>query len=68
MKSNDDYVRERAELAGLSLSDQDVRVIRQKWEDTPLCNLDDLLSGIRRLQELPRDPVVTTTLAAVDKE
>lgn len=60
MESNDDFVRERAELAGLTLTDEDVTVIRKKWEDTPLCNLDDLLTGIRRLQELPRELVITT--------
>lgn len=51
MKSNDDYVRERAELAGLSLSDEDVVVIREKWERTPLCTVDDLLLGIRNLRD-----------------
>lgn len=60
MKSNDDYVRERAELTGLTLSDEDVRVLRRKWEDTPLCNLHDLLASVRRLQEVPREPVITT--------
>lgn len=60
MKNIDDYIRERAEIAGLSLSDKDVAAIRGRWEGDALCNLDDLLGAVRRLQEVPRDPVITT--------
>lgn len=63
-KTNDEFIRERAELAGVDLSDEALAAIRGKWESDPLCRIDDLLSGIRRLQEAAPD----LALAAVGKE
>lgn len=59
--SNDDFVRERAERMGLTLSDEDVNAIRKKWEDTPLCNLDDLIKGVRMLREKRTAEMLTLT-------
>lgn len=51
-KSSDgQYIRERAEHYGLNISDTDLAVLKEKWESDPLCNLDDLLAGLRRLAE-----------------
>ena len=52
VKSLNQAVRERAELAGLSLDDAGVTAICKKLESDPLCGLDDLLRGIRNLQGL----------------
>lgn len=51
MMSLSDYIRHRAELAGLDLSDNNVAVIKRKWESDPLRRLDDLISGLVRLRE-----------------
>lgn len=59
-KSNDEFIRERAELAGVDLSDSDVAVLRKKWESSPTCSIDDLLAAVRRLRETPREPLITT--------
>lgn len=50
-KTNDEYIRERAELAGVELSDEALAAISGKWESDPLCNLDDLLVGVRNMQD-----------------
>lgn len=50
MKTTDQFIRKRAELAGVYLSDRSLILVREKWENTENCNLDDLISGIRKLQ------------------
>ena len=47
-------VREEAELMGLDLSEADIEVIADRWLTAPFCLLNDLLSGIRNLQETDR--------------
>ena len=53
MRKNSDreYIRARAEHYGLNISDSDLAVLTEKWQSDPLCNLDDLLAGLRRLTE-----------------
>lgn len=50
-KTDDEYIRERAEHYGLNIGDDDLAVIKAKWRSDALCNLDDLLGGLRRLTE-----------------
>lgn len=51
MLTTDDYIREYAERFGMNIGDADLAAIREKWESDPLCSLDDLMSGLRRLAE-----------------
>ena len=50
-QSDDDYIRERAAIKGLLLSDDSVAAIRERWLRDPLCNLEALLDGIRNLRD-----------------
>lgn len=52
MKDNATYIRERADIMGLELSDASVSAIQEKWESDPLCTLEGLLNGIRRLSDI----------------
>ena len=65
-KSLNGYIRERAELAGVDLSDHDLAVVRERWEISPSCHLDDLIMGLRNLAGTGSVTVITQLLASTE--
>ena len=67
-KSDEEYIRERAEQYGLNIGDSDLVVLTERWQSDPLCNLDDLLAGLRKLSEAHTAQMLAATRRALQKQ
>lgn len=49
--TDDELIRFEAEELGLTLTDRDIQIIKEKWRMSPTATIRHLLIGLRNLQD-----------------